>query len=501
MSDHDGPLPDKSENASDLIVVDWESADDPENPLNWSKPRKCLVTFMAIMTTLIALMNGTIITVAHEALDEQFNVSEATFPHSYWPVTSWALGGAFFSLIILPMMEDFGVRTAFLLTHLVFIIFLIPQALAQNFATLIVTRFFAGGCVTVLGNSSASVIGNIWEFEEQRTIPVGLWVLAYLSGSSIGPVIGAAIFQFLDWRWISYIQLIWNGVLFPVNFVVFKESRDTVVLKRRAKKLRAAGKNVYTQHELEAKTIVEVLITSVARPLKMLTTESVVFFCALWSAFTVGTLYLFTQSVEQVFIGLYGWDPVKAGYIQAAIVVGQVLGWPFTLISAHLYFKSARRNTELPGVPIPEARLYMSIGGAIFGLTGGMFVYAWTSYPSLPWIAPAVGLAMVGLGSVIVVTGIIDYVVDAYSRYAGSAMAAVVLCENTLSAFLPLATMSMYNTLDFNWASTLLGFISLLLTVAPICFLLWGDKIRQRSPFMKEAMIGKRAEVLHSMQP
>ncbi|KAI9930265.1 hypothetical protein ASPWEDRAFT_733119 [Aspergillus wentii DTO 134E9] len=475
-----------NDGATDIKIVDWNGPDDPGNPFNWSTTRKWIMTFAAVFTTFTALMNGTIITVAHDALDQQFAVSETSFPNSYWPVTSWALGGAFFSLIVLPIMEDFGIRTVFLLTHLLFLLFLIPQAVAQNFATLIITRFFAGGCVSIMGNTAAGVIGNVWESEKERTKPVGLWIVAYLAGSSIGPVVGASIFQFLSWRWISYLQLIWFGIMFPFNFVIFQESRDTVILKQRAKKLRAEGEqNAYTRHELEAEPVAQILLTSIQRPLKMLLTESVVFWCAMWSAFTVGTLYLFTQSVEQVFVSLYGWDPVQAGYVQAAVVIGQVVGWPFSLISAHLYFSSASRNTEMPGVPIPEARLYMSIGGGIFGMGGGMFVYAWTSYPNLPWIAPAVGLFMVGAGSVVVAIGIMDYIVDAYSQYAGSVMASCVLGENTFSAFLPLAAMRMYNTLGFQWASTLLGFVSLLLVTAPVCILIWGRTIRQRSPFMQ----------------
>ncbi|RAK72301.1 putative MFS multidrug transporter [Aspergillus fijiensis CBS 313.89] len=484
-----------AETVDDLVIVDWEGPDDPENPFNWSKLHKWLVTFVALFTTFLVLANGTIITVAHYELDERFNVSEASFANSYWPVTTWALGGVFFSLIILPTMEDFGIRRTFLLTHFVFILFLVPQAVAQNFATLVVTRFFAGGCVAVLGNSAASVIGNIWGSERERTKPVSLWIVAYLGGSSIGPVLGASILQFLSWRWISYMQLIWHGILFPVAVVTMRESRDLVILKQRAKRLRAKGVNAYTRHEILSKPLLEVLATSIRRPLKMLVTEYVVFFCMLWSSFTVGTLYLFTQSVEQVFDALYGWDPVQSGYVQGAIVIGQVLGWPLTLVSARLYFQSAKRNTQIPGTPIPEARLYMSVAGAILGLTGGMFVYAWTSYPSLPWIAPTIGLGMVGAGSVVVVTGIMDYVVDAYSNYAGSAMACVVLGENTFSAFLPLATMNMYETMGLQWASSLLGFISLLLTLAPVCIMIWGEKIRERSPFMKEATVRKVAEL------
>lgn len=460
-----------------------------------------MLTTLAVFTTFITMMNGTIITVAYEAINDEFGISDAAFPNSYWPVTTWAVGGACCSLLILPLMEDFGVRWVFLSTYAVFVCFIIPQAVAQNFATLVVTRFFAGGCVSILANTSATVIGNVWDSERSRNVPVSLYIVAYLAGSSIGPVIGASIFHFLSWRWIGYLQLIWYGALFPMYFFLFKECRGIAILAERAKALRRKGKQAYTQHELDSEgtSTLRIVARSATRPLVLFFTESVVFVSSLWSAFTIGTLYLFTQSVEQVFAGLYGWTPSQAGYVQSAIVIGEVLGWVGTLFSGKLYFDSASRNTENPGTPIPEARLYLAIVGGIFGISGGMFTYAWTSYPSLPWIAPAVGLAMVGAGSVIVVTGISDYIVDSYSKYAGSAIGIMATGENVFSAFLPLAAMSMYSTLGFQWASTLLALISLALSLAPILFIVYGKEIRARSPFMEQATVEKRRKSIDSV--
>ncbi|KAB8235602.1 uncharacterized protein BDW43DRAFT_308938 [Aspergillus alliaceus] len=147
----------------------------------------------------------------------------------------------------------------------------------------------------------------------------------------------------------------------------------------------------------------------------MICTESVVFISTLWSAFSLGTIYLFTQSAEQVFGELYGWDAIKGGYVQAAIVIGELIGWVCRLLTNHWYYKSALRNTEIPGVEIPEARLYQALVGGLVGVTGGMFVYAWTSYSFFPWIAPAICLAMVGAGSVCVIVSTANYLVDAYS--------------------------------------------------------------------------------------
>ncbi|KAL4757011.1 putative MFS multidrug transporter [Aspergillus foveolatus] len=468
--------------ASRTDTLAWDGHRDPENPYNWPISRKWALTCLAAFTTFLTMMNGTIITVAHLEISELFSIDESEFPHSYWPVTTWALGGACSALFILPLAEDLGTRPVFLTTYLVFICFLIPQAVAQNFATVVVTRFFAGGCVAILANTAAGVAGNVWDTEWSRTIPVSLYILGYMAGSSMGPVMGSAIFHSLSWRWISYMQLIWFGALFPVYYFFFYESRGDVILARRA---RANGKDgEEMKHKAGFSLGLQKLAASAKRPVMMFCTEPVLFVSTLWSAFTVGTLFLFTQSVEQVFMDLYGWSVEQAGFVQCAIVIGECVGWSLNFISRKLYFASASRNTEAPGTPIPEARIYMSVLGGVFGISCGMFIYAWTSYSSIPWIAPTISLGMVGAGSVLVVTGVSDYVVDAYSQYAGSAMGTVATGENIFSAFLPLATLSMYNDLGFNWASTLLAFISLVLSLVPTLMFFWGKEVRAQSKFI-----------------
>lgn len=479
---------------SDIDIVDWNGPNDPDNPFCWSVTRKWIITIAALFATFTVLLNGTIITVAHAAINQDFGVSDATFPNSYWPVASWTLGGALSMMTILPLMEDFGIRWPFLATYFIFILFIIPQAVAQNFATLIITRFFAGACVSILANTTGAIICDIWEGDVGRTIPMSLFVTTYLVGSTLGPVIGGAIFEFLSWRWIGYIQLIYYGVFFPIYCVVIRETRGPVILRRRAKKIRKeTGSKSYTREELDNTSLLEILTTSIKRPMYMLCTEYVVFSFTCWSAFSVGTVYLFTQSVEQVFAGLYGWNASQAGYVQGAVVIGEILGLLGSLVSSRLYFASASRNKENPGEPIPEARLYVSIFAGFVGVTGGMFVYAWTAYPYLPWIAPAIGMAMVGFGINVIVIAIADYLTDCYSMFAASAIGVVGFGENVLSAFLPLSAQSMYTKLGFHWASTLLAFLGMLLACAPVVLLIWGRKIRANSPFINQAQYVKKA--------
>lgn len=185
----------------DIVLVDWDGPDDPDNPFKWSLSRKLAITAVALVGTLLFQLNGTSITVAATEINAAFGISDASFPNSYWPVTSWALGGATVTLIILPLMEDFGLRESYLATFVVFILFVVPQAVAKNFATEIVCRFIAGGCAVALSNCIASIICDIWEGEEGRAIPMSIWITCYLGGASLGPVFGASILEFLPWRW------------------------------------------------------------------------------------------------------------------------------------------------------------------------------------------------------------------------------------------------------------------------------------------------------------
>ena len=476
------------------MVVTWDGPDDPRDPFNWPLRKKWLVIGLGLFACLISAMNGTIISVAHNAINEEFHISDATFPNSYWPITSWGIGGALFPLVLFPVMEDFGIQNVFLITYFFFVCLLIPIGLAQNFATLIVVRFFSGGCVQLLSNAVAGMISNVFQGDRARSVPISLYVTTYLAATSMGPVVGSSILQFLSWRWIGYIELIWTGACFPLFIIALPESRGSVILLAKAKRLRHEGKEAYTAEELNHTPLYQVIVKSVQRPLYMFCTEPVVFVATLWAAFSLGTIYLFTQSVEQVYGELYGWDAVQAGYVQVAIVVGEILGWGLSVYSNRWYYASAARNTEVPGTPIPEARLYPSVIGGFFGVIGGMFMYGWTSYSTIHWIVPTIGLAMVGFGTTAVVVSIANYLIDAYSKYATSALGAVGLVENTSIAFLPLVSTVLYTDLRFQWASSLLAFVSLVLVATPFVVLKWGKEIRSRSPFMKEAIIDRRRD-------
>jgi hypothetical protein len=82
---------------------------------------------------------------------------------------------------------------------------------------------------------------------------------------------------------------------------------------------------------------------------------------------------------------------------------------------------------------------------------------------------------------------VINYLTDAYERYAASALSATSLGRNVMSGLLPLSSPALFEHLGFAWAGTLLGFIGVALSIVPVVLVLKGPEIRQRSPFMQES--------------
>ncbi|CAK3796080.1 related to synaptic vesicle transporter SVOP and related transporters (major facilitator superfamily) [Lecanosticta acicola] len=475
----------------DHFLIDF-APNDPGDPHNWSTARKWLQVCLALYATLALPLNGTSITIAADAISHDFGITDTPyFSNSYWVVSSWALGGAFFVVTGLPLFEDMGVRPGFLWSYAFMWFMIIPQALAPNYATLIITRFFTGGAVAAVANSVSAMIADLWDTEKDRTLPVSIYILFYVWGDSAGPAVFAAVTEYIgNWRWIFYIQLIIYGAPFPLLYWLLREVRPEVILRTRSKKMRKeTGRDYFHEGEMTKIPFMLRFWRSTSRPLYLLFTEPVLFAATLWSAFALGLIFLFTQSVEQVFQGLYGWTEAQCGYVQGAVLIGQLFGWGASTYGQRFFFSSADRNLEFPGEPIPEARLYTSVFGSFFGVAGGMFLYGWTSYPHIHWIFPTLGLAVNGFGTLIVVYAAAEYVVDAYadSSYAGSALAAVAFGENIICAFLPLASQSMYTNLGFQWASTLIGFLALGLGFAPVVFIWKGRDLRERSPFMRSA--------------
>lgn len=75
------------------------------------------------------------------------------------------------------------------------------------------------------------------------------------------------------------------------------------------------------------------------------------------------------------------------------------------------------------------------------------------------------------------------YLVDAYTIYAASAIAAATVLRSILGALLPLAGPAMYSSLGVGWGTSVLAFIAVAMIPVPSLFLRYGERIRESNLF------------------
>jgi len=72
------------------------------------------------------------------------------------------------------------------------------------------------------------------------------------------------------------------------------------------------------------------------------------------------------------------------------------------------------------------------------------------------------------------------YLVDTYTRYSASALAANTILRSVVGAVLPLAGQPMYDALGLGWGNSVLAFFALTFISLPWLFFKYGEKLRDR---------------------
>jgi MFS family permease len=198
---------------------------------------------------------------------------------------------------------------------------------------------------------------------------------------------------------------------------------------------------------------------------------------AVLSAIIYGAMYLVLTTFPMVFESVYGFSTAISGLAYVGLGVGSVLGLLIFSFTSDRYI--AQRAAK--GVLKPEDRLPLLIlSGPV--IAAGYIWYGWSSRPQLHWMVPIVGSGILGMGNMFFLLPVVGYLVDAFTIYAASAIAANTVLRSIGGALLPLAGPTMYEKLGFGWGNTLLAGLIFMFTPVLIMVYRHGEYIRTRWP-------------------
>ncbi|KAL8278271.1 hypothetical protein RQP46_009303 [Phenoliferia psychrophenolica] len=280
--------------ADDPIWVEWESAD-PENPYEWSLSRRWRIATLSCLFTFISAFAGSGFSMGFPSMRVDLRCSSELASMAF---AAFPLGFGLAPLVLAPFSEAYGRYWMYVVSIIVYTIFLIPIARAQNIATVIVCRLIAG-----LACSTGSTL-------------VGGTIADLFHSTNRGPVM----------------------MLFTLSAFM-----GSVLLSRRAAKLRSTTGDPRYQCKADAEraSLLILVKVSMTRPLYLLFTEPVLASISLWAGLSWGILFLCLEAVPDVMRSVYGFNQGEIGTTFISVGLAAIIGSGMNVYQERLYQRTA----------------------------------------------------------------------------------------------------------------------------------------------------------------
>ncbi|TLD36891.1 mfs multidrug [Venturia nashicola] len=463
----------------DPNLVTWDGPDDPTNPKNWSSGRKWAATFVVSSFTFISPVSSSMVAPALTSMARDLNITseiESSLVLSIF-VLAYAVGPLFLG----PFSEVYGRVKVIQISNMFYLAWNLGCGFAKTKGEMMAFRFLAG-----LGGSAPLAIGggvlsDIFTADE-RGKAISIYSLMPLLGPALGPIAGGFIAENTTWRWVFWSTTCLDALIQVSGFFFLQETYAPTILAKKSARLREETGNqaLHTEWEDE-KRLSSILKTAVIRPFKLLGTQLIVQIIAFYQAYLYGLMYLILSTFPGLWTNVYQESIGIGGLNYISLGIGFFLGTQITApIMDRIYRRLKGKNN---GVGKPEFRIpLMFIGSLLVPI--GLFWYGWSAQARVHWIMPNIGAAIFAAGCIVLFQCMQTYIVDSYTRYAASGVAAAVVLRSLAGFGFPLFAPYMYQALDYGWGNSLLGFIAIAIGIpAPFLFWRFGETLRARSTF------------------
>ena len=383
-----------------------------------------------------------------------------------------------------PLSEIYGRQIIFAITYGAFTAFNVGGTGSKNIQTLLVLHFFAGAFGSSPLTNAGGQIADMFDPSE-RGLALGLFALSPFLGPTIGPIVGGFLGRSKGWVWVEAMMGIVSGAMWLLGLAFVPETYAPVLLRKRAQTLSSMSGKVYrTKGDIEGQEVGwQALNTALVRPCILLFKEPIVLVLSIYMAIIYGTLYMLFGAFPICFQEVRGWSESTGGLAFLGVAVGMIVATMLVPLGNKYYLQTAAQHG---GIAPPETRLKSATIGAV-AIPVGLFWFAWTNGPSIHWISSIMAGMPFGFGMVIIFLAVTSYLIDAYTIFAASALAANSILRSLFGFAFPLFTNYMYENLGIHWASSVPAFLALACLPAPFFFYKHGAAIRAQSSYAAES--------------
>jgi MFS family permease len=305
----------------------------------------------------------------------------------------------------------------------------------------------------------------------------GWYLLGPLLGPTIGPLLGGIILENLNWPWLFWIMLIICGVIVIGAYFLLHETYVPVLLSSRKKELEESSDVEFYYEGEDTRPFSSKVSQSVQRPLRILFTQPIVLTMAAYQALIFATTYSLYTQFSSIYGGDYGFSTVQIGLTYLAPGLGFLSAVWFLVPRIDNVFNYLTKKNN--GESKPEYRLPLAnVGSILLPIT--LFMFAWTVEYHVHWAVTLLATFFYGIGQVAIFNSVQNYYIDAFEKYAASAIAAGAFFRSVVGGVVPLITPSILDAVGVGWGISIFAFLAIVLAPSPALFYYYGGWLRQR---------------------
>lgn len=185
-----------------------------------------LVLLAVLGCQLMVVVDATIVNVALPDIQRALDFSPSSLS---WVLNAYTLTFGGLLLLGARMGDIFGRRQTFLSGLALFVVASMIGGLAVDGTMLLVARAAQGVGAAVAAPAALALLMNRFPEGRERNRALGLFTAVSISGFSIGLVLGGALTQLLDWRWVLFVNV-------PVGLVVLAAGALSLPVTERSRK-------------------------------------------------------------------------------------------------------------------------------------------------------------------------------------------------------------------------------------------------------------------------
>ncbi len=188
--------------------------------------RKGIILVSCCLSLLIVSMDATIVNVAIPNIRADLG---ATASQLQWVIDIYTLVLASLLLFSGATADRFGRRRTFQIGLTVFAIGSLLCSLSPNIETLIIARMVQAVGGSMLNPVAMSIITQVFTGRVERARAIGIWGGVVGISMALGPIVGGALIQVVDWRAVFWINLPICAAAIVLTAIFVPESRSATM--------------------------------------------------------------------------------------------------------------------------------------------------------------------------------------------------------------------------------------------------------------------------------